>query len=328
MAPDRVPIAGPPTVEAPAALATALWPEGRFGPLLGDSAAMRLLFAGLARVAARDGTVLLQGETGTGKELAARAIHEASPRAAGPFVVVDCGALPDTLLESELFGHRRGAFTGATDSHEGAIESAEGGTVFLDEIGDLPPAMQPKLLRVLESRTIRRVGEPRHRPVNVRFISATNRDLAEMTRTGGFREDLYFRLAVLPLRVPPLRERREDIPALLTRFVPEICARLDPATLDDLLAWPWPGNVRELRNFAERLVAFGPGAARTAEGARPASARSPLPYHRARERAIDEFEHRYVHALLAAHQDNVAEAARAARMDRAYLYRLIRRHAR
>ena len=191
---------------SPTSVSVELWPDTRFGPLVGKSVAMRELFATLARVAAVDATVLVSGETGTGKELVAEAVHGASPRAGGPFVVVDCAALPDQLLQSELFGHARGAFTGAETARAGAIESANGGTVFLDEIGELPLAMQPALLRVLESRTVRRLGETAHRKVDVRFVSATHRDLRAMVTAGAFREDLYFRhRASLPLVVPPLR---------------------------------------------------------------------------------------------------------------------------
>jgi two-component system, NtrC family, response regulator GlrR len=310
-----------------------LWPEPGFGPLLGASRAMRELFSRLARVVSSDASVLVDGESGTGKELVAQAIHEASTRAAGPFVVVDCGALPPSLLESELFGHARGAFTGATEARAGAIESASGGTVFLDEIGELPLAMQPKLLRVLEARTVRRLGESEHRPVDVRFISATNRDLREMVNQGAFRDDLYFRLAVLPLRLPPLRERPEDIPALLDHFLPAgMRGRLDALMMADILGRPWLGNVRELRNFAERLMAFGPGEALAMDSvlsrpaAVPSQASAGMPYREAREQALDNFERDYLRRLLAQHQGNVTAAAQAARMNRAYLHRLIARH--
>ena len=195
-----------------------VWPTDRFAALTGGSVVMRELFGTLSRVAPMDSSVLIQGETGTGKELVARAIHEASPRADKPFVVVDCAALPDTLLDSELFGHAKGAFTGAIAPRLGAIETAAGGTVFLDEIGELPLSMQPKLLRVLESRTVRRVGETVHRDVDVRFVSATHRDLLTMVNAGEFREDLYFRISVIPLTIPPLRSRREDIGRLVNAF--------------------------------------------------------------------------------------------------------------
>ncbi|MEO6420599.1 MAG: sigma-54-dependent Fis family transcriptional regulator, partial [Polyangiaceae bacterium] len=201
-----------------------LWPEERFGPLIGRSTAMRELFATIARIASMDATVLIQGETGTGKELVARALHEASPRAAHPLIVVDCAALSEQLLQAELFGHAKGAFTGADRSRAGAIESADGGTVFLDEIGEMPLSLQPNLLRVLESRTVRRLGETNHRPVEARFVSATHRDLRSMVNAGAFREDLYFRLAVLPITLPPLRARMEDIALLLENFFPALAA--------------------------------------------------------------------------------------------------------
>jgi two-component system response regulator GlrR len=295
-----------------------VWAEPQFGPLVGHSQPMRELFARLARVVKTDGTVLIQGESGTGKELVARAIHEASARADGPFVVVDCGAMPEALLESELFGHARGAFTGASEARVGAIESANGGTVFLDEIGEMPLGMQPKLLRALESRA-------------VRFISATHRDLREMVNGGAFREDLYFRLAVLPLRIPALRERPDDIPVLLSRFLPaEARDRLDPMVMAEILGRPWLGNVRELRNFAERVLAFGPSDALVMD-VRPAAVGGghgpqPTTYAEARERALLDFERAYVRDLLARHKGNVAAAAQAAQMNRAYLHRLIARH--
>jgi len=236
-----------------------LWQEESFGALLGRSTAMRALFARLAKLAPTDGAVLVSGPTGTGKELVARAIHEASPRRLGPLVVVDCAALPPTLLEAELFGHARGAFTGATAPREGAIEAANRGTVLLDEIGELPLAVQPKLLRVLESRQVRRLGETDYRPVDVRFVSATHRDLRLMVNEASFREDLYFRLAVLEVEVPALRDRPEDLPMLLRHLLGSSGAHLaTPAVLQAISVRAWPGNVRELRNFAERLRVLGP----------------------------------------------------------------------
>jgi two-component system response regulator GlrR len=236
-----------------------LWPSQSFGKLVGQSLRIRELFATLARIAPMSASVLIYGETGTGKELVARAIHDASPRADKPFVIVDCAALPENLLDAELFGHTKGAFTGAGAARVGAIEAAEGGTVFLDEIGELPIAMQPKLLRVLESKMVRRLGETAHRPVDVRFLSATHRDLLTMVNAGEFREDLYFRLSVIPTQVPALRERTEDIDLLVAHFwrasggVGTVSADL----VRELTTRPWRGNVRELRNFVERARALG-----------------------------------------------------------------------
>jgi two-component system, NtrC family, response regulator GlrR len=312
-----------------------LWPEDHFGKLLGRSTAMRELFAKLARVAPTDSSVLVQGETGTGKELVAGALHDASKRAAGPFVVVDCAALPENLLETELFGHARGAFTGADAAREGAIESADGGTVFLDEIGEVPLSVQPKLLRVLEARTVRRVGETQHRKVDVRFIAATHRNLRAMVNAGAFREDLYFRLSVLPIVVPPLRERAEDIPLLMGAFLAAQGAQWpEGATPGELTERPWLGNVRELRTFVERALIFGPQKALNMTGGRPAArpetsdapAMLESPLKEAREVWMDRFERVYLRQLLEKHKRNVASSAQAAGVHRTYLYRLIVKH--
>jgi transcriptional regulator with GAF, ATPase, and Fis domain len=321
-----------------------IWPSNSFGKLVGTSVAMRELFASLARIAGMDASVLIHGETGTGKELVARAVHDASPRAKQPFVVVDCAALPENLLDAELFGHAKGAFTGAMGARIGAIEAAEGGTVFLDEIGELPISMQPKLLRVLESRTVRRVGESTHRNVDVRFISATHRDLLRMVGLGEFREDLYFRLAVIPVEVPPLRARRDDIELLVNTFlsVGGASMRVDPQVLREIVNRPWRGNVRELRNFVDRARAFG---ASEALAMVPDSTSTPavtptVPggfdpddpklfeaiYKDFREAWIDTGEREYVRRLLLRHDRNVAAAAREAGVDRTYVYRLIRKH--
>lgn len=309
-----------------------LWPGESFGGLIGASAPMRELYAGLARVAACDAPVLLLGETGTGKELAARAIHAASARAAQPFVVVDCAALSASLIEGELFGHARGAFTGAVAARAGAFEAASGGTIFLDEIGELPIAMQPKLLRALESRTVKRLGESEHRAVDVRLIAATHRDLGRMVNSGGFREDLYFRIAVLPLVLPALRARPSDIPLLYRHFLAGRQPR-EPISERELCERPWLGNVRELRNFVERLCAIGASgpldaAPAVAPAAAPAGAPIPFeqPFKEFRERWIDHGEREYVQRLLDRHGRNVAAAAEAAGLDRTYVYRLIRKH--
>ncbi len=334
-----------------------IWPTAGFGKLVGTSVAMRELFATLARLAPMDAAVLVTGETGTGKELVARAIHDASPRASKPFVVVDCAALPENLLDAELFGHTRGAFTGAVNARAGAIESAEGGTVFLDEIGELPISMQPKLLRVLESHTVRRVGEHTHRNVDVRFLSATHRDLLTMVNANEFREDLYFRLAVLPVHVPALRLRKEDIEPLVTHFLRSSGgpSHVPAELMRELLTRPWRGNVRELRNFVDRARALGATEAlamssqrdivaapevSAASSAPSATSSNPPPttmsltdarmfeqaYKDFRETWIDSGEKEYVRRLLLRHDRNVAAAAREAEVDRTYIYRLIRKH--
>ncbi|MET0405029.1 MAG: sigma 54-interacting transcriptional regulator, partial [Cystobacter sp.] len=230
----------------------------RFGSLVGVSVPMRMCFALLERAAGRDVTVLLEGETGTGKSQAAQAIHQASARRDKPFLTVDCGAIPADLLESELFGHEKGAFTGAATRRIGAFEEAHGGTVFLDEIGELPAELQPKLLRVLEAREIRRVGTNAYVPVDVRIIAATNRDLRAEVNAGRFRSDLFFRLAVLRISVPPLAERQQDIPALARQFAAELGAPpLAPETIAELASRAYPGNVRELRNAVAAFSVLG-----------------------------------------------------------------------
>jgi len=235
--------------------------SGATAGLLGDSEPMRALRAVLSRVAPTEATILLLGENGTGKELAARAIHDGSPRKARPFVTVNCAAIPETLFESELFGHLRGAFTGATDARRGKFSQADGGTLFLDEVGEIPLHLQPKLLRVLESQEVERLGGGAPEKVDVRLVAATNRDLPAEVETGRFRRDLYHRLDVVPVRVPPLRERRTDIPSLAAHFLDLACRRnrVRPKTLADdakaaLSAHRWPGNVRELRNVMERIA--------------------------------------------------------------------------
>jgi DNA-binding NtrC family response regulator len=321
-----------------------LWPEGGLGPLKGESAAMRELFARLSRFARSDATTLVTGETGTGKELVARALHDASPRAKGPFVTVDCTAVPENLFESELFGHARGSFTGATGAREGAIEAASGGTVFLDEIGELPSAMQPKLLRALESRTVRRVGESQHRDVDVRFVAATHQNLAERVAAGTFREDLYFRLAVLAIEVPPLRARLDDVPMLASHFWSLAHARTKtegsppPALVEWMRAQPWRGNVRELRNFVERAVALGAQSAAdigvvgaAAPSPTPIAVGLPLP---ALDRPLEEVraewvahvEREFVRGWLARTNGNVSAAADALGLHRTYLHKLIKKH--
>ena len=233
----------------------------KFEQLIGNSPALETVLDGVRRVAPTSSTVLIQGETGTGKELIARAIHNISPRCGRPFVKLNCAAIPLDLLESELFGHEKGAFTGAIAQKLGRFELADKGTLFLDEVGDIPPQLQPKLLRILQEQEFERLGSSRTHQVDVRLVAATHRDLAGMVRNGEFRSDLYFRLNVFPVQLPPLRERREDIPALVTHFV-EILGRrvgrqivhVPPETLLALCSYDWPGNIRELQNLIERAV--------------------------------------------------------------------------
>ncbi len=230
--------------------------RAQFPDMVGESRIMRGLFSQILKVAATETTVLLLGESGTGKDLAARSIHAKSGRAGGPFVAVNCAAIPEGLLESELFGHEKGAFTGAVGRKIGRFEQAAGGTLFLDEIGDMPPAIQAKILRVLETRQCERVGGTKPVTLDVRIVAATHRDLPSMLRDGRFREDLYHRLNVFPLRLPSLRERREDIPLLAARFLEDVRpgAALSVEALQRLVASPWPGNVRELKNAIERAA--------------------------------------------------------------------------
>ena len=318
-----------------------LYPHEQFGGLLGRSVAMRLAFARLDRAATTSATVLLSGETGTGKDLAAEAIHQQSARSGGPFVVVDCGGLPAGILASELFGHARGAFTGAGAERVGAIEAADGGTLFLDEIGEMPLDLQPLLLRALERHEIQRVGETQRRAVNFRVVAATHRDLRRAVNSGRFRADLYYRLAVLPVRMPPLRERDGDIPLLCEHFVravarepasrERLAARLSPA---ELARHDWPGNVRELRNHIESCAVVNqpsPGAdGEDADGRGTGWTGLPppgssQPFRVARNEWLRWFERQYMEDLLTRHQGNVAAAARAAEVDRAYIYRLLGR---
>ena len=233
----------------------------KFEQLVGSSPALDAVLDGVKRVAPTCSTVLIQGETGTGKELIARAIHNISPRCGRPFIKLNCAAIPLDLLESELFGHEKGAFTGAIAQKLGRFELADKGTLFLDEVGDIPPSLQPKLLRILQEQEFERLGSSRTHQVDVRLVAATHRDLAGMVRNGEFRSDLYFRLNVFPVQLPPLRERREDIPALVEHFVELLGRRVGrqidhiPAeTMSDLCSYDWPGNIRELQNLIERAL--------------------------------------------------------------------------
>jgi transcriptional regulator with GAF, ATPase, and Fis domain len=295
----------------------------RYGPLLGASPAMRRLYPLLEQCAASSATVLIVGETGTGKELIAEAIHARSMRREAPFVVVDCSALSHDLAESELFGHERGAFTGADLQRIGAFESADGGTLFLDEIGELPLTLQPLLLRALEARTIRRVGSNEQRPIDVRVMAASHRDLRVLVNDRRFRADLFYRLNVLRVAVPPLRERTGDIELIAAElwrmFRPTVPP--PPALLAHFAAQSWPGNVRELRNAVERAALMGwrPEPNATGPG-------EPLTYQQATERAVWDWERRWVERLLASHGGNLSRAARATKMGRSHLRELARRH--
>jgi transcriptional regulator with GAF, ATPase, and Fis domain len=301
--------------------------DDAFEGLVGRSVAMRELFAILARVAPSDATTLIEGETGTGKELVARAIHARSRRATGPFIVFDCGAAPAGLIEAALFGHERGAYTGAVDAQAGVFERADGGTVFLDELGELAPELQPKLLRVLEHGEVRRVGATETIRVDVRVVAATHRDLERMVAEARFREDLYYRLAVIRLRVPPLRERHGDLPLLAAHFARQLerVGILSPAALAaivaDLEARDLPGNVRELRNLVERAIVLADPAAEI-DRSIGRSLRREVSLREARL----EREREYLVELVAATGGDLDAAARAADLPRRSLERLLRRH--
>jgi transcriptional regulator with GAF, ATPase, and Fis domain len=298
-----------------------------FGDIVGESPAMRRMFFILNRVVHTDTTVLLEGETGTGKTKIAEALHDLGRRADQPFVVVDCGAMTATLIESLLFGHERGAFTGALDAKQGMFEAADGGTIFLDEIGELPLDLQPKLLRVLEGRTITRLGSTRPQKVDVRIIAATNRDLRVEVNAGTFRPDLLYRIGMLRVRVPPLRERAEDLALLVDRFYREFAGE-DVAPPADLLAsamrHSWPGNVRELRGFVESSYLLGPQL--LGEHVASSADDIALTFRDAKARAMIEWERSWIARLVKAYRGNLSRAARAARMDRNHLRSLMRRY--
>jgi DNA-binding NtrC family response regulator len=308
----------------------------RFGQLVGESVAMRQVFAYLERAAPTSATVLLEGETGTGKSLAARAIHENSPRRDQSFVIVDCAAIPAGLLESELFGHERGAFTGAEARRIGAFEEASGGTLFLDEIGELPADLQSKLLGAIENRAVRRLGGNGAIPFDIRLVAATNRDLRADLNSGRFRADLFFRLAVVRIELPSLRRRHEDVPLLAAEILTGLGASpdraraiLDADTARRLSSSAWPGNIRELRNYLERRLVLDDGHPPDGDQGRaidPPFIDPGLAFADARTRALAHFERRYCVALLERHEGRVAQAAAAAGIDRTYFYRLLRRH--
>jgi two-component system nitrogen regulation response regulator NtrX len=310
------------------------------GELVGNARSIAAVKEQIAKVAPTDTRVLITGESGTGKELVAAAIHRGSRRARRPFITVNCAAIPRELVESELFGHERGAFTGATERRQGRFALADGGTILLDEIGDLSAEAQAKLLRVLESGELQRVGAERSERVDVRVIAATNRNLEQAVASGGFREDLYFRLNVLPIHLPPLRDRAEDLPVLVEhlarRVRPLSPPKFSSGALEAFAAYPWPGNVRELANIIERLMIVSGGAAEI--GIEAVAAVLPQATgHRAQATgetagpqlplsdALDEYERQLIRAAMARAKGNVAEAARVLQTDRANLYRRMRR---
>jgi two-component system, NtrC family, nitrogen regulation response regulator NtrX len=305
--------------------------------IIGNSAVLRALREQIATAAPTSGRVLIHGENGSGKELVARAIHALSARAEQPFVEVNCAAIPEELIESELFGHERGAFTGAQARRRGKFEVADGGTLFLDEIGDMSLKTQAKVLRALEEQAFERVGGRETLKVDVRVIAASNRDVISLIAQGGFREDLFYRLNVIPIEVPPLRARREDVPALVEHFIRVFCAEngkrlktVAPAALTYFLSYDWPGNVRELRNMVERLVIMVPGEMIGAEDVPPpvrpktdspsTAAGDGKPLKEAR----DGFERAYILAELRAQDWNMTRTAERLGIERSHLYRKIR----
>ena len=320
-----------------------------FGELFGESPGMREVFAILERAALTDATVLIEGESGTGKELAARSLHAASARArkGTPYVVFDCGSVPPDLAESELFGHKKGAFSGATSDRTGAFQRADGGTLCLDELGELPLDLQPKLLRVLETGEVRPVGSDTPRKVDVRLIASTNRDLLAESKRGRFRSDLYYRLEVIRVRMPPLRQRPEDIPGLVTKLLEGKVPpgdKISGNNLRKLVAYGWPGNVRELRNalarattlsltpgkpatpFDKLVFNLGPAASSPLTiGTEFPGVSANVPYKEAKEQLILSFDQMYVAALLDRHQGNVTKAAATAGLSRKHLHDLIRK---
>ena len=316
--------------------------ERYFGEAYGASPPMAALFRLLAQVAVTDSTVLLEGETGTGKELIAEGLHALSPRNVRPFVVVDCGSMPRDLMAAELFGHTRGAFTGASSAKSGLADEANGGTLFLDEIGELPLELQPHLLRLLEKKEARPVGDTRPHQVNVRVVAATNKNLREAVHAGRFREDLFYRLAVVQVEVPPLRQRPEDIPELVRIFLRQIgqdAFAVPEAIMSQLMEYHWPGNVRELRNVVERglSIATSPMGQNLAPAPPPRAPerREPpgistemmeIPFKEAKGMLVEAFEQEYLVRLLDRHQGNISRAAREAGIDRNYIHRLVKKY--
>jgi DNA-binding NtrC family response regulator len=317
----------------------------RFENIIGRSAAMNRVFDLVKRIAATDANVLITGESGTGKELIARSVHANSKRPKGPFVPLNCGGLPEHLVESELFGHEKGAFTGANAVRPGLMEHANGGTFFLDEIGELPMNLQVKFLRVLEERNIRRVGSNRERDIDIRLISATNQECEALIEEGKFREDLYYRINTFVIRVPSLRERTEDIPLLTAHFLKTYCpdgrvTGLTEEATQMLTRHSWPGNVRELQHVVERGVALASGSeidvadlpenlgqmSKRSGGNRLAVDRLHLPFKDAKESIVEDFERNYIEHLLSNHSGNISRAAEASGIDRRSLHRLLVKH--
>ena len=312
----------------------------RFGALYGGSPAMRSVFAVLERASKSAAPILFLGESGTGKELMARGVHDNSPRKDGPFVVFDCGASTETLIESDLFGHTKGAFTGAAADRQGAFAAAHGGTLFLDEIGDLPVALQPKLLRMLEAGEVVPLGGRKSERYDVRIVAATHRDVFGEVARGGFRGDLYYRLAVVEVHVPPLRQRTGDLKALIAMFLeragsPELAKQVGGAALEKLERYHWPGNVRELRNVITRAVALAgpdddfqslPFVLRPTMAAPEGQAiKADRPFHEAKDELIARFEREYLTDLVQKAGGNLSQAARIAGLERKFLYKLLER---
>ena len=334
--------------------------QDRYSDLLGRSVNMRSVFATLEKVSPSNLTVLIDGETGTGKERVAQAIHSTSRRKKGNFVVLDCSAIPRDLMESTVFGHEKGAFTGAISQHKGSFEQADGGTIFMDEIGELPLDLQPKLLRVLENRELKRVGGDRTIRIDVRVVAATNRDLRQMVSEGTFREDLYFRLSVIQLSLPPLRDRIDDVALLANHFLEDFTRKhpsgrrmqLTSESMDVLTRHGWPGNVRELKNVMERAYNLGDGPdiipsdlhmtnslvsrtpanmgslRRESSDSSSTSIEVDLTecYKDAKQRILDQFERDYMSRLIKEHNGNISQAARTAGLTRYHLRELLKKH--
>jgi len=335
----------------------------RYGEIIGQDRTMREIYAILEKISPTDATVVVEGETGTGKEVVARTIHQQSQRREGPFVVFDCGAVPENLIESELFGHEKGSFTGAVSTRQGIFEMADGGTVFLDELGELALDLQPKLLRVLEQREVKRVGGTKPIKVDVRVVAATNRDLEEEVKEGRFREDLFYRLSVVRIVLPPLRDRRDDIPVLANHFLKQgrynrnkqgerKIQKISPEAMEKILVYPWPGNVRELANVVERAVSFadtdtvlvhdlpdhvalrnGSGAMLLKDAISGEHTRLDVQtpavvgtFKDAKEHWVSSFEKDYIVHLLTKNGHNISHAAREADIDRKYFRKLMKKY--